>query len=88
MDEAWYAGAYKNDSNAHYLYTGQYYWTMTPSNGNMYSSVFCMYSTGYLNGSMFNVSIGLGVRPVINLKADTIFAEGGDGTSSNPYVVM
>ena len=28
----------------------------------------------------------LGVRPVINLKADTQFS-GGNGTASNPYVV-
>jgi len=28
------------------------------------------------------------VRPVINLKADTLFASGGTGTQSNPYVVL
>jgi len=28
-----------------------------------------------------------GLRPVINLKSDTTFATGGNGTQSNPYVV-
>ena len=32
------------------------------------------------------VNSAYGVRPVINLKADTQFSS-GDGTSSNPYVV-
>ena len=42
-------------------------------------------ANGYLGG--WGVGNSLGVRPVINLKADTLFASGGTGTQSNPYVV-
>ena len=46
--------------------------------------VFGVYSNGNLNVN--GVDDAVGVRPVINLKADTIISS-GDGTSSNPYVV-
>lgn len=48
--------------------------------------VFCVYSNGYLDGN--NVDRANGVRPVINLKADTQFVQNGTGTSENPYVVL
>ena len=86
-DEVAYAGGVYNTNNSgYYLYTGQYYWTMSPDffNGS-YAFVFHVTSSGNLHAS--NVSSGIGVRPVINLKADTIFADGGKGTSSNPYVL-
>ena len=28
------------------------------------------------------------IRPVINIKSDTLFEEGGEGTSTNPYIVQ
>ena len=34
-----------------------------------------------------NVNNSNGARPVINLKSDVEVIEGGDGTSSNPYVI-
>mgnify|MGYP005768053475 CR=1 FL=1 len=70
-----------------YLFTGENYWTMTPygylvSDGlNM---VFQILSNGYV-GSNY-VSLSAGVRPVINLKADTLFT--GSGTPSDPYTVV
>ena len=59
---------------------------MSPSYYNGHAGVFNVASNSVL--SDWYVGGSGGVRPVINLKADTIFAEGGDGTSSNPYVVM
>ena len=87
MDEAWYAGGYSLDNTSYYLYTGQNYWTMSPFSFNAASSYtwgFSVYSTGRLGYA--GVYYIYGVRPVINLKADTQFS-GGNGTSSNPYMV-
>ena len=90
-DEVAFAGGVYNTNNKQfYLYTNKYYWTMSPdrfSNDN--ASVFLVYNDGYLGYSY--VYSALGVRPVINLKADVTFAavDGSTlGTSSNPYVVM
>ena len=88
-DEVTIAGAPVGSINDKYfLYTGNYYWTITPFN--------------YILGSdwgirMFNVGSGGGlsnawgyninyVRPVINLKANVTISS-GNGTSETPYVV-
>ena len=85
-DEVAYAGGvYGQKNQSYYLYTGQLYWTMSPryfNGGNAMGFVVHLY--GNL-GEMY-LSYDWGVRPVINLKADTIISS-GDGTSSNPYVV-
>ena len=84
-DEVVLAGGFAGSSNnSYYLYTGEYYWTMSPyffSGSRAY--VFYVYSNGGLNN--VNVNIARGVRPVINLKADITIT--GEGTSSNPYKV-
>ena len=86
-DEVMYAGGLNTNNTSYYLYNGQNYWTMSPNwwDGT-YAVVFCVYSDGYL-GSWYVNNASLGVRPVINLKADTLFASGGTGTRTNPYVV-
>ena len=48
--------------------------------------VFAVYMTGAATD--INVDHSLGIRPVINLKADTQFKIDGNGTSTNPYVVI
>ena len=85
-DEVVYAGGVQGISNNRfYLYTGQIYWTMTP---DKYPEawVFAVYMTGAATD--INVDHSLGIRPVINLKADTQFKIDGNGTSTNPYVVI
>jgi len=71
----------------HYLITGQDYWTMTPTR---YSSneaiVFGVSTTGTFGGGATTNS--LGVRPVINLRENTVFSPDTTGTSSNPYEVI
>lgn len=90
IDEAAMAGGYYNSVNTqYYLYTGQTYWTLSPS--NFYSSRALAYawlvtSAGSLN-DVNRVSTGCGVRPVVNLSADVLIS-GGDGTAVNPYVVV
>ena len=84
-DEATLAGGHNFSGNSgYYLYTGNYYWTMSPSNFNGRPSVRCVNSGGSSN-DRDSVSNSRGVRPVINLKADSLKL--GDGTTNNPYVV-
>jgi len=90
-DEVNAAGAiYGTTNKSYYLYTGSDYWTMSPSdyynyNGAAYVFIVCSY--GYLYNYISLVHSAFGVRPVINLRSDTTFKTGGDGTSSNPYEV-
>ena len=88
-DEASLAGltAYA-DNSSNYLYNNQVYWTMSPFYfydiiSNAY--VFLVNS----NGGLSTITVDTtepGVRPVINLKADTLFT--GTGTSTDPYIVV
>ena len=93
LDELILAGGFGVRSNSNYwLYTGGYYWTMSPlTAGNVSASVFTSYTDGQITG--YNVGDGgPGVRPVINLKADTKFSfsqpEQPHGTKNNPYIVI
>ena len=84
---AYYNGGYSPNSN-YYLYNGKYYWTLSPSYFFSYSSnafVWFVLPSGSLNPGI-DLTNSLGVRPVINLKADTLITK-GDGTSLNPFVV-
>jgi len=86
-DEVEFAGGKNANNTSYYLYNGQNYWTMSPREWwNGYANVFRVDSGGYLNASYVNGTTP-GLRPVINLKSDTMFATGGNGTQSNPYVV-
>jgi len=90
LDEYMLAGGGSPLSSEYYntsfwLNTGQYYWTMSPSNSTALGNtqVFCIYDGFY---SPFYNNNSVGVRPVINLKSTTTFIE-GTGTSTNPYIV-
>ena len=79
-------GVYGTNNTSYYLYNNQYYWTMSPyyfrSTGRAY--VFSVILSGDLSdGPVHGTS---GVRPVINLKANTKFQ--GSGTASDPYTVV
>jgi len=86
LDEASLAGG-KNDNlnDKYYLYTGQSYWTMSPS--SIYSKSGLMFGF-YINSDgrllAWNVSSIYGIRPVINLKSNVKITK-GTGTASNPY---
>lgn len=70
-------------STSTYLYSGTTWWLMSPGAFDYFAGrVRTMNSS--LNAS--GVATANGVRPVVTLKAGTKFA-GGDGTSSNPYIV-
>ena len=88
-DEVAYAGGvYYNeisDNTSYYLYTNQYYWTISPY--YFFAStarLFLVDSYGNLeNNRTFRE---FGVRPVINLKSDVTIPS-GTGTSTNPYII-
>ena len=96
-DEAAYAGGVATKANtSYYLYTGNWYWTMTPSVFNTtYAIEYTINDDGNVNyawvvSSDWNLRKGVvdsngGVRPVINLSADVSFS--GSGTATDPYVV-
>ena len=89
-DEMAYAGAkyYSSSSDANksfYLYTGQYFWALSPFNFNISNaSGFTLRSTGHLyNG---NVTDSYGVRPSVSLQPG-IGMTGGSGTVTDPFVI-
>lgn len=84
-DELVYAGNYYLQTNTnYYLYNGKYFWTMSPAGfSGVYSIVWDVTSVGALTTSFVYGSAAL--RPVLNLKADTLVT--GTGTSTNPYVI-
>ena len=85
-DEAALAGVTWNNQKESYLNTGQDYWTMSPYN---YSSsfgarVFDVWLDGTLGAQ--DVDSTIGVRPVINIRADISLT--GSGTTSDPFKVV
>ena len=92
IDEAALTGITYNTSNTgSYLYTGQSYWTMSPSwynFGNAY--VFRVDSSGAIGSGLLNGSLSVntsyGVRPVINLCSDVSIT--GTGTVDDPFKVV
>ena len=83
----YYNEAYLPNSN-YYLYNGKYYWTLSPSDFNSGSSstnVWIVLPSGSLH-PWYSVTYSIGVRPVINLKADVQITK-GDGSSLNPFVI-
>ena len=86
-DEIRLAGGRRGSSNStYYLYTNQYWWSGSP--GDFYyrnASEFNVYYADALTN--YSVNSACGVRPAVSLKPGTKFSSGGDGTSTNPYVV-
>ena len=86
-DEVNMAGGKTSAQNTlYYLYSGTYYWTMSPSRFDFWGSAheFVVNGAGELTGS--DVSAGYGVRPVINLDP-TKLTFTGIGTKEDPYVI-
>jgi hypothetical protein len=82
MDEVEYAGSNMGMNKDYYLYTTNWYYTMTPNYFSDNPSIFIVGDSVYSTSSN---SVG-GVRPVINLKYDN-FVSAGIGTTSNPYQI-
>ena len=86
IDEAAYAGGRNSLLNQkYYLYTGVSYWTMSPYNFNSYRAQALVWNV-YYNGSLSTFTVNNGIRPVINLKPDVLYAS-GIGTENDPYII-
>ena len=89
VDELAMAGGVFDTANTnYYLYNGQYQWTLSPSYFDPHDSFVSVWRVQSF-GSLYpwhNVTSSIGVRPVINLKADTQITK-GDGSSLNPFVI-
>ncbi len=96
-DEVVFAGGFGGTTNnGYWLYTNQYYWTMSPSDcyysssSSQYASVFRVVNNGTLGNTHVN-NYDTGVRPVINLKSTVKIKteeKENPGTSTNPYIVV
>ena len=87
-DEVAYAGSLLAANNInYYLYTGEYYWTMSPYNCNVNNEalMFTVGQHGFLYWNYVHTS-QIGVRPVINLRADIQLT--GNGTTESPYTIV
>ena len=87
-DDAWRnSDAYRKGAYP-FLYTNKQYWTMSP-----FSTVGTYFSPSLFAGSSListprtDSKNSIGVRPVINLKSNTQFEQGGTGEADSPYVV-
>lgn len=83
-DEVMLAGGNNNTNSKYYLYTGEWYWLLSPS-------IFFYYAYGSdvaPNGSLSNYYIVnlIGVRPSVSLAPGTKTTE-GNGTVDDPYIV-
>ena len=82
-DEVVLAGGWSSDNHNYYLYSGQYYWTMSPSSAGGGQVYEChVHINGDATGcsQIFNSH---GARPVLNLSSDVL--KNGNGTASDPY---
>ena len=88
-DEMAMAGGVFDTANTnYYLYNGQYQWSLSPgvfTPNNSRADAWSVYPSGSL-GPWNRVTNSFGVRPVINLKADTQITK-GDGSALNPFVI-
>ena len=88
-DEMAYAGGVYGSSNANssfYLYTGKYYWALSPYNFNGSNAhEFDLASDGSL--SYGDVGYSDGVRPSVSLQPGIAITGGGSGTAAEPFVI-
>ena len=84
-DEMHLAGEYYMVNNIKfYLYTGNTYWTITPADFSGSSAFVRFMDNSTINMIQNNYVYNIGgIRPVINVKANTF--QNGDGTALNPY---
>lgn len=89
IDEVAMAGGKSaNDNDLNWLTSGQDFWGASPSQFKSWATDASVWSVDYV-GSLdhfWSTASWHGVRPVINLRKDTLISE-GNGTKTNPYVI-
>ena len=85
-DEMSMGGAvYGSSNSSYYLYTGNYYWTMSPYRfDGSNADEFYVRSNGNISDVYVNATYG--VRPVLSLKSDVQLQ--GNGTMQSPFEVI
>ena len=83
IDEVLFAGGVIGNDLNFYLKNENAYWMMSPAGFYYYGAYAWNVAIGYTSSNY--VGNALGVRPVLNLSADTLVS--GSGTSSDPYIV-
>ena len=86
-DEIILAGVGGNNASTstYYLYTNDYYWSLSPSYYFLNGNARGFRASVSLDGS--NVFNGDGLRPVVSLRPGTEFESGGNGEATSPFVV-
>jgi len=85
-DEVVFAGGFGGSlSRSYYLYTDSTYWTMSPYVFDGDEAYIFRVSSVSTLGSDYTAS-QIGLRPVINLRADTQFT--GTGSETSPFEVV
>ena len=81
-------GIYITSNTNYYLYNGQYQWSLSPGHFDASYSPADIWNISSTGGLIpwIRVAYSFGVRPVINLKSDTLITK-GDGSSLNPFTV-
>ena len=83
-DEVVLAGGWNKENSKYYLYSGEYYWTMSPISSNDSAAGLSSVNSNGNAGSGYSVrSYGIGARPVLNLGSEIL--KNGNGTASDPY---
>ncbi len=84
-DEVVYAGGYYNQNNInYYLYSNLSFWLMSPTGFVGGAGVWLITATNSIDTG--GVNLYSGIRPVLNLIANTQISA-GNGTKENPFVV-
>ena len=83
-DEVYLAGGYSSTNSSYYLYTGNYYWTLSPDYFDGDHAVVLLVND---DGRTYDLGVNNShrARPVINLKPNSLKL--GDGTALDPYRV-
>lgn len=86
-DEVMLAGGKTDDNRNYYLYTGQGYWSLSPSGFINYgTNGFSVTTYGSLYSGYVGRSTSSGARPSVSLVPGTKTTE-GNGTVDDPYIV-
>ena len=85
-DEVAYAGGVYAQTNAsYYLYIGNYFWTISPSNTSDSAHMFYVIASGDLDNRSGGVTADFAVRPVISISGTAL--NSGTGTKTDPFKI-
>ena len=87
-DEVVFAGGkIASGNSSYYLYTGGYYWTLSPYRWTSSGAVeFNVYSSGGLDSNRVYNAVGL--LPSVSIKVNAVVRNEGTGEYNNPYIIL